>query len=68
MLARARPFVGNAHLEMRKRAAPLLRHAAERWCKEMLVRDRRSKGDSDAALSDYVENKGNLGHLVVRVR
>ena len=68
MLARARPFVGNPNLEMRKRAARLLRDAAERWCKEVLVRDRRSKGDSDATLSDYVEKKGNLGHLVPLVR
>lgn len=68
MLARAKPYVGNANLEMRKRAARLLRDAAERWCKEILVRDRRSKGDSDAALSDYVEKKGNLGHLVPLVR
>lgn len=68
MLARARPYVGNANLEMRKRAAQLLRYAAERWCKEMLVRDRRSEGDSDAALSDYVGKNGSLGHLVLLVR
>ena len=68
MLARARPYVGNANLEMRKRAARLLRDAAERWCKEMLVRDRRSKGDAEAAISDYVDKKGTLGHLVPLVR
>ena len=68
MLARARPFVGNPNQEMRRQAARLLRDAAERWCKEMLVRDRRSKGDTGAAVSDYVEKKGTLGHLVPLVR
>ena len=68
MLARARPFVGNAHVEMRKNASRLLRDAAERWCKEMLVRDRRAKGDTAAAIADYVDKKGTLGHLVPLVR
>ena len=68
LLARARPYVGNPNLEMRKSAARLLRDAAERWCKEMLVRDRRSKGDASAAVSDYVDSKGTLGYLVPLVR
>ena len=68
MLARARPFVANAHVEMRKNAARLLRDAAERWCKEMLVRDRRAKGEPEATGSDYVDKKGTLGHLVPLVR
>lgn len=68
MLARARPYVGNANLEMRKSASRLLRDAAERWCKEMLVRDRRGKGEADATVSDYVGKKGTLGHLVPLVR
>lgn len=68
LLARARPYIGNPNLEMRKRAARLLRDAAERWCKEMLVRDRRAKGDLEAVLSYYVENRGTLGYLAPLVQ
>ena len=42
-------------------AAELPRNAAERFCKEMLVRVRWAKGESGAALSDY--DGKNLGQL-----
>ncbi len=68
MLARARPYVGNPNIEMRKSAARLLRDAAERLCKEILVHGRRSKGEADATISDYVNAKGTLGKLVPLVQ
>ena len=65
MLARAEVLAQGGHLELRKRAGELLRNAAERFCKEILVRDRWAKGDSGAALSDY--DGKNLGHLEPKV-
>ena len=53
MLARAEVLARGGHAELRKQAGEALRDAAERFCKEMLVRDRWSKGDKVAALSDY---------------
>jgi hypothetical protein len=35
--------------------------AAERFCKEMLVKEKRAKGDGTASVNDY--DKKNLGHL-----
>ena len=65
MLARADVLARGGHIELRKQAGELLRNAAERFCKEMLVRDRWSKGDSTAALSDY--DGKNLGQLEPKV-
>ena len=39
----------------------MLRNAAERFCKEILVKDLWAKGDTNAALSDY--DGRNLGQL-----
>ena len=65
MLARADVLARGGHVELRKRAGELLRDAAERFCKEMLVRDRWTKGDKGAALSDYDgKNLGQLGPKV----
>jgi hypothetical protein len=42
-----------------------MRVAAERFCKEMLVKDRRAKGDGAASLLDYdKKNLGQIGPLV----
>ncbi len=65
MLARADVLARGDHIELRKQAGELLRNAAERFCKEMLVRDRWAKGDSAAALSDH--DGKNLGQLEPKV-
>ncbi len=65
MLARADVLARGDHIELRKQAGELLRNAAERFCKEMLVRDRWAEGDSGAALSDY--DGKNLGQLEPKV-
>jgi hypothetical protein len=57
---RADKLIRGAHPDLLKQAGSVIRDAAERFCKEMLVRDRRAKGEA-AALSDY-PNK-NLGQL-----
>ena len=65
MLARAEVLVRGGHVELRKQAGELLRNAAERFCKEMLVRDRWTRGDNNAALSNYDgKTLGQLGPKV----
>ncbi|MCB9609869.1 MAG: AAA family ATPase [Polyangiaceae bacterium] len=66
ILARIQPYLNNVHPEPRKTAAELVRDAAERFCKELLVKDRRSKGDGTALVSDY--EKELLQALVAKVR
>ena len=61
MLSRVEPYVKSKSPDILKDAAIKLRDAAERFCKEMLVRDRKSNGDDKATVSDYV-NK-NLKEL-----
>lgn len=65
MLARAEVLARGGHPELRKQAGESLRNAAERFCKEMLVRDRWTKHDKSAALSDY--DGKNLGQLEPKV-
>ena len=65
MLARAEVLARGGHIELRKQAGEILRDAAERFCKEMLVRDRWAKGDSGAALSDY--DGKNFGQIEPKV-
>jgi hypothetical protein len=60
-LVRADKLIRGGHTDLHKQAGSVIRDAAERFCKEMLVRDRRAKGDCTASLNDY-DNK-NLGHL-----
>ncbi|MEE9159174.1 MAG: ATP-binding protein, partial [Gammaproteobacteria bacterium] len=51
--------------ELRKQAGEELRNAGERFCKELLVRDRWTRGHKDAALSDYDgKTLGELGPKV----
>ena len=52
-LNRARSLARGGHPHSRKECGIQLRDAGERFCKEMLVSDRRSKGDDAASLSDY---------------
>ena len=65
MLVRAAPYVSNPNPDIRKNAARNLRDAAERFCKRMLVGDRRQKGDTAASLSDY--DGKTLGWLIPKV-
>jgi hypothetical protein len=53
ILARIQPCLGNVHPEPRKKAAELGRDAAERFCKELLVKDQRARGSSEALVSDF---------------
>ena len=65
MLGRAEVLARGRHPELRTQAGELLRNAAERFCKELLVRNRWTKGDKDAALSDY--DGKNLGQFAPKV-
>lgn len=61
MLTRIDVLARGGHPDLRKQAGELLRNAAERFCKEILVKDLWAKGDTNAALSDY--DGRNLGQL-----
>ena len=65
MLSRAEVLARGGHAQLRRQAGESLRNATERFCKEMLVRDRWSKGDKCAALSDY--DGKNLGQIEPKV-
>ncbi|TWU62372.1 recombination protein F [Crateriforma conspicua] len=65
MLSRVEPYVKSRSPDILKDAGIKLRDAAERLCKEMLVKDRRTNGDGTAAISDYT-NK-NLSELRPKV-
>ncbi|QOZ36995.1 ATP-binding protein [Bradyrhizobium sp. CCBAU 53421] len=60
-LTRAEKLARGGHPTLRKQGGEVMRDAAERFCKEMLVKDRRAKGDGAASLLDY--DKKTLGHL-----
>ena len=50
---RAKSLARGGHPNSRKECGVQLRDAGERFCKEMLVNDRRAKGDATASLTDY---------------
>lgn len=50
---RAKSLARGGHPDSRKECGFLLRDAGERFCKEMLVVQRRDQGDSSASLTDY---------------
>jgi DNA-binding transcriptional MerR regulator len=50
---RARSLARGGHPDLRKECGIQLRDAGERFCKEMLVNDRHSKGDAAVSLTDY---------------
>jgi len=58
---RADKLIRGGHPDLLKQAGRVIRDAAERFCKETLVKDRRKKGDSAASLIDY--SNRNLGQL-----
>ncbi len=62
LLAKAAQYIQNSDPEIREIGAKRLRDAAERFCKLMLVKDRKSKGDSTANVSDY--DGKTLGQLI----
>jgi hypothetical protein len=64
-LVRADKLVRGGHPDLYKQAGSAIRDAAERFCKQMLVRDQRAKGNAAASLSDH--DKKNLGHLCPQV-
>jgi hypothetical protein len=65
MLAKAQPFINSQDAEQRKQGATQLRQAIERFCKEMLVRDRHASGDVQAAIADY--DGKNFGDFKAKV-
>ena len=60
-LVRAETLIRGGHPSLHKQGGEAIRDATERFCKEMLVRDCRAKGDAAVSLS-YYDNK-NLGYL-----
>jgi hypothetical protein len=52
-ITRAKSLARGGHPDSRKECGIQLRDAGERFCKEMLVKDRRTKGDAAASLTDY---------------
>ena len=65
MLRRAERFAGSSNQEMRKTGSRLLRDAAERFCKELIVRQRRERGDQ-CSITDY--DGKSLSDLAPKVR
>jgi hypothetical protein len=61
MLSRAEILIRGSHPDLHRQGGEVLRNAAERFCKEVLARDRREKGSTTAAISDY--DGKNLGQL-----
>ncbi len=59
MLARAEAFTNSEDILIRRTLGKMLRDAAERFCKMLLVKKRQESGDAAAAISDY--NRGVLG-------
>lgn len=50
---RAKSLARGGHPDLRKECGVQLRDAGERFCKEILVNDRRQNGDMAASLTDY---------------
>jgi hypothetical protein len=53
------------HPDLHKQGGGVVRDAAERFCKEMLIKTRRASGDATASLNDY--DRKNLGELCPQV-
>ena len=52
-ISRAKSLPRSGHPQPRKECGLQLRNAGERFCKEILVNDQRSKGNAAASLTDY---------------
>ncbi|MGN6285525.1 MAG: AAA family ATPase [Afipia sp.] len=55
-------YLRGGHPSLHKQGGGVIRDAAERFCKEMLVKSERAKGKVTASLGDYSQK--NLGYLV----
>jgi hypothetical protein len=64
-LAKIESLARGGHPDLRKQAGEELRNVGERFCKEVLVRDRWAKGDTTAVISDY--DNTTLGELGPKV-
>ncbi len=62
LIARSVPYIYNNDPSIRKMGCERLRNAAERFCKLLLIKERRSNGEDSASLSDY--DGKNLGDLL----
>jgi hypothetical protein len=62
---KAETLIRGGHPSLHKQGGEVIRDAAERFCKEMLVKDQRAKGNAAASLNDF--DKKNLGHLSPQV-
>jgi len=60
LLDRGKTLARNPHRDLRRQAGSVLRDAAERFCKEMLVKEKHKLGCQQASITDYT---GNLGQL-----
>ena len=58
---KAETLIRGGHPSLHKQGGEVIRDAAERFCKELLVKDRRAKGDTMVSLNDF--DRKNLGHL-----
>jgi hypothetical protein len=68
MMAKAQPLIKSQDPVVRKDGAIRLREAIERFCKIILVKDKHSKGDSMASITDYDgQNFGNYGQNVMNL-
>jgi hypothetical protein len=65
LMQKADVLIRGGHPDLHKQGGEVLRDAAERFCKEVLVKDRRAKGDGTAAISDY--DGKTLGEIGPRV-
>lgn len=65
MLSRADTLARGGIPDLLKQSGSLVRNAAERFCKEMLVKNARAKGQAQASLTDY--DGKTLGYLVPKV-
>ncbi len=61
LLERAKPYIGSQDSEIRKMGAGRLRDAAERLCKEIVVKSRRARG-TESSILDFAG--ANLSVLV----
>jgi hypothetical protein len=53
MISRAEVLARGGHPDLSKQAGKTLRDAGERFCKEVLVKDRRAKGEPATSLADF---------------
>jgi hypothetical protein len=68
MMAKAQPLIKSQDPVVRKDGAIRLREAIERFCKVILVKDKQSKGDSLASITDYDgQNFSSYGQNVMNL-